>query len=34
MTTDWLTVLPWGTETDDTLDQNTAQTILDEDHYG
>ncbi|CBY13021.1 unnamed protein product [Oikopleura dioica] len=31
---DWLTVLPWGTETDDTLDQNTAQTILDEDHYG
>ena len=31
---DWLTVLPWGIETVDTLDLEKAMTILDEDHYG
>lgn len=31
---DWLTVLPWGMQTDDTLDLELAQKILDEDHYG
>ena len=31
---DWLTVLPWGLETVDTLDVQKAMDILDEDHYG
>merc|ERR1719443_2291334 len=31
---DWLTVLPWGVQTEDTLDVKKAMEILDEDHYG
>ena len=31
---DWLTILPWGIQTEDTLDLKLAQQILDEDHYG
>lgn len=31
---EWLTDLPWNTYTDDTLNINEAQEILDEDHYG
>ena len=31
---DWLTVLPWGLQTEDTLDTKKAMQILDEDHYG
>ena len=31
---DWLTVLPWGIETTDTLDLDVAHQILEEDHYG
>lgn len=31
---DWLLTLPWTTETDDRLDINVAEEILDEDHYG
>lgn len=30
---DWLTDLPWGRMTDDSLDLNEAQKILDSDHY-
>src|SRR4051812_23458435 len=31
---DWLTVLPWSTATEETLEIPTAQKTLDEDHYG
>lgn len=31
---DWLTVLPWGVHTEDTLSLRKARTILDRDHYG
>ncbi|WP_371924995.1 endopeptidase La [Halobacillus sp. A1] len=31
---EWLVSLPWTTETEDNLDVNHAETILDEDHYG
>ncbi len=31
---DWLLELPWGSETDDCLDLDVAEDILDEDHYG
>lgn len=31
---DWLLTLPWTTETEDRLDINVAEAILDEDHYG
>jgi ATP-dependent Lon protease len=31
---DWLTELPWSTESEDRLDVNEAGRILDEDHYG
>ncbi|GFO37962.1 lon protease homolog, mitochondrial [Plakobranchus ocellatus] len=31
---DWLTGLPWGKYSDETLELNRAQEILDEDHYG
>jgi ATP-dependent Lon protease len=31
---DWLTVLPWAVATEETLEIPTAQTTLDEDHYG
>jgi ATP-dependent Lon protease len=31
---EWLTELPWSTETQDRLDLNDAARILDEDHYG
>jgi ATP-dependent Lon protease len=31
---DWLTELPWNTESEDRLDVNEAETILDADHYG
>lgn len=31
---DWLLVLPWTEETEDKLDINHAQKILDEEHYG
>ena len=31
---DWLTNLPWGKFSVETLELNAAQTILDEDHYG
>ncbi|MCP4645874.1 MAG: endopeptidase La [bacterium] len=31
---DWIVELPWNTETDDRLDIDMAQQILDEDHYG
>jgi len=31
---DWLTGLPWGTESEEKLDLIEAQQILDEDHYG
>jgi ATP-dependent Lon protease len=30
---DWLTSLPWDTETDDNLDIGHAREVLDEDHY-
>jgi ATP-dependent Lon protease len=30
---DWLTNLPWGVVTEDTLDTVHAQTVLDEDHF-
>ncbi|MDD5243793.1 MAG: endopeptidase La [Syntrophorhabdaceae bacterium] len=30
---DWLTELPWAKATEDNLDINSANTILDEDHY-
>ena len=31
---DWLTVLPWGTFSEERLDVNAAKQVLDEDHYG
>lgn len=31
---DWLTVIPWSKETEDNLDINHAEEVLDEDHYG
>ncbi len=31
---DWLLALPWGVETEDRLDLDMAEQILDEDHYG
>jgi len=31
---DWLTALPWGIATEETLEIPTAQGTLDEDHYG
>lgn len=31
---DWLIQLPWVKETEDILDVNRAERILDEDHYG
>ncbi len=31
---DWLLELPWSVETDDRLDLDLAEEILDEDHYG
>jgi len=31
---EWLTELPWSTETEDRLDLDEAAAILDEDHYG
>jgi ATP-dependent Lon protease len=31
---DWLLDLPWGYETEDQLDINVAEKILDEDHFG
>ena len=30
---DWLTALPWGTVSEDDLDLDNAQKVLDEDHY-
>ena len=30
---DWLTALPWGTTSEDDLDLDNAQKVLDEDHY-
>jgi ATP-dependent Lon protease len=31
---DWILALPWNKETEDCLDVNTAERILNEDHYG
>ena len=31
---EWIAELPWNNRSDDNLDQNHAQTVLDEDHYG
>ncbi|WP_078595146.1 endopeptidase La [Evansella clarkii] len=31
---EWLTVIPWGNETEDLLDIHRSEKILDEDHYG
>jgi ATP-dependent Lon protease len=31
---DWLVEMPWAVSTDDVMDINEAQRILDEDHYG
>src|ERR671915_2391029 len=31
---DWLVSLPWGVETDDNLDLDDAERVLNEDHYG
>ena len=31
---DWLLALPWGVQTEDRLDLDMAEQILDEDHYG
>lgn len=31
---DWLTVLPWGIRSDENLDIDSANKILEEDHYG
>lgn len=31
---DWLTGLPWGKYSEETLELDRAQKILDEDHYG
>ena len=31
---DWLTIVPWGIKSEETLDLEHAQEVLDEDHYG
>jgi len=31
---DWLTILPWGIFSEETLDLEKAAAVLDEDHYG
>ena len=31
---EWIAELPWNKRSDDNLDLNRAQTVLDEDHYG
>ena len=31
---EWVAELPWGTRSDDNLDLQRAETVLDEDHYG
>jgi ATP-dependent Lon protease len=31
---DWLVSLPWGTQTDDNLDLDESEKVLNEDHYG
>jgi ATP-dependent Lon protease len=31
---EWIAELPWNNRSDDNLDQQHAQTVLDEDHYG
>ncbi len=31
---EWIAELPWGKRSDDQLDLNNADTVLDEDHYG
>src|SRR5206468_8742818 len=31
---EWIAELPWNARSDDNLDLNHAQTVLDEDHYG
>jgi len=31
---DWLTILPWGCSSVETLDLDKAANVLDEDHYG
>lgn len=31
---DWLTMIPWGKHSDETLDIDLAVQVLDEDHYG
>lgn len=31
---EWLTCLPWGIRTDENLNLETAETILEADHYG
>lgn len=31
---DWLTTLPWGRNSEETLDLARARQVLDEDHYG
>jgi ATP-dependent Lon protease len=31
---DWLVSLPWGVQTDDNLDLDAAEQVLNEDHYG
>ncbi|MGH2357428.1 MAG: endopeptidase La, partial [Candidatus Limnocylindria bacterium] len=31
---DWLVSLPWGVETEDNLDLEASERVLDEDHYG
>jgi ATP-dependent Lon protease len=31
---DWLTMLPWGINSKESLDLQKAKAVLDEDHYG
>ena len=31
---DWLTIIPWGTKSEETHDLGQAQKVLEEDHYG
>jgi ATP-dependent Lon protease len=31
---DWLTIVPWGIKSEEALDLDHAQTVLDEDHHG
>jgi len=31
---DWLTILPWGISSQESLDLEKARAVLDEDHYG